>query len=70
MQLERRRGRKRIFRANQRGGEYLSRRGSLRTGRQVLLQELREGMLVTVVSLSGDFSGEPALAVPSGWPVP
>ena len=41
-----------------------------RTGRQVLLQELREGMLVTVVSLSGDFSGEPALAVPSGWPVP
>jgi len=43
-----------------------------RTGRQVLLQELREGMQVTVVSLSGDFSGEPkpAFAVPSGWPVP
>ncbi len=43
-----------------------------RTGHQVLLQDLREGMRVTVVSLSGDFSGEPkpALAVPSGWPVP
>jgi hypothetical protein len=43
-----------------------------RTGRQVLLQYLREGMRVTVVSLSGDFSGEPkpGLAVPSGWPVP
>ena len=43
-----------------------------RTGCQVLLQELREGMRVTVASLSGDFSGEPkpALAVPSGWPVP
>jgi hypothetical protein len=42
-----------------------------RTGRQVLLQELREGMRVTVVSLD-DFSGEPkpALAVPVGWPVP
>jgi hypothetical protein len=44
----------------------------LRTGRRVLLQDLREGMRVTVVSLGGDFSGEPkpALAVPSGWPVP
>jgi hypothetical protein len=43
-----------------------------RTGRQVLLQELREGMRVTVVSLGDDFSGEPksALAVPTGWPVP
>jgi hypothetical protein len=43
-----------------------------RTGRQVLLQELREGMRVTVVSLGGDFSGDPkaALAVPTGWPVP
>ena len=43
-----------------------------RTGRQVLLQDLREGMRVTIVSLGGDFSGEPrpALAVPSGWPVP
>jgi hypothetical protein len=44
----------------------------LRTGRQVLLQELGEGMRVTVVSLGDDFSGEPkpALAVPTGWPVP
>jgi hypothetical protein len=43
-----------------------------RTGRQVLLQDLREGMRVTVVSLSGDFIGEPkpAFAVPNGWPVP
>lgn len=43
-----------------------------RTGRQVLLQDLREGMRVTVVSVGGDFNGEPnpALAVPSGWPVP
>jgi hypothetical protein len=43
-----------------------------RTGRQVLLQELREGMRVTVVSLGGDFSGDPkaALAIPTGWPVP
>ena len=43
-----------------------------RTGRQVLLQELREGMRVTVVLLGDDFSGEPkpALAVPTGWPVP
>jgi len=43
-----------------------------RTGRRVLLQELREGMRVTVVSLGGDISGEPkaALSVPSGWPVP
>jgi hypothetical protein len=43
-----------------------------RTGRQVLLQDLREGMRVTVVSVGGNFSGEPkpALAVPSGWPVP
>lgn len=43
-----------------------------RTGRRVLLQDLREGMRVTVMSLGGDFSGEPkpALAVPSGWPVP
>jgi hypothetical protein len=43
-----------------------------RTGRQVLLQELREGMRVTVVSLGGDFSGDPkaALAVPTGWSVP
>jgi hypothetical protein len=43
-----------------------------RTGRQVLLQELREGMHVTIVSLGGDFSGDPkaALAVPTGWPVP
>jgi hypothetical protein len=42
-----------------------------RTGRQVLLQDLREGMRVTVVSLSGDFIGEskPALAVPVGWSV-
>jgi hypothetical protein len=41
------------------------------TGRQVLLQELREGMRVTVVSLGGDWIDEskPALAVPSGWPV-
>ena len=43
-----------------------------RTGRQVLLQELREGMRVTVVSLGDDFSGEPkpALAVPVGLSVP
>ena len=43
-----------------------------RTGRQVLLQELREGMRVTVMSLGGDFSGDPkaALAVPTGWSVP
>ena len=42
-----------------------------RTGRQVLLQELREGMRVTVVSLGDDFSVEPkrALAVPVGWSV-
>ena len=43
-----------------------------RTGRQVLLQELHEGLRVTVVSLGDDFSREPkpALAVPTGWPVP
>ena len=43
-----------------------------RTGRQVLLQDLREGMRVTVVSLGGDFIGEPnpAVAIPNGWPVP
>ena len=43
-----------------------------RTGRRVLLQDLREGMRVTVVSLGGDFSGEPkpALAVPRGSPIP
>jgi hypothetical protein len=45
---------------------------NFRTGRQVLLQDLREGMRVTVVSLGGDFIGEPnpALAIPNGWPVP
>jgi len=43
-----------------------------RTGRRVLLQDLREGMRVTIVSLGDDFSGEPkpVLAVPSGWPIP
>jgi hypothetical protein len=42
-----------------------------RTGRQVLLQELRAGMRVTVVSLGDDLSVEPerALAVPVGWSV-
>jgi hypothetical protein len=41
-------------------------------GRQVLLQDLREGMRVTVVSLGGDCIGgpEPAFAVQNGWPVP
>ena len=40
-----------------------------RNGRQVLLQDLRDGMLVKVVSLGGDSvrEEEPALALPNRY---
>ena len=58
----------------QTSAEVNTHRDALRfpTGRQVLLQDLREGMRVTVVSLGGDciVEPEPAFAVSNGWPVP
>ena len=58
----------------QTSAEVNTHRDALRfpTGRQVLLQDLREGMRVTVVSLGGDCIGEPkpAFAVPNECPVP